>query len=535
VAAQPRDAIAVELDEERWSYRDLSARASRVAAWLVASGASGGRVGLSLPRSIDLVVGVLAVLEAGASCLPLDANDPDARRASILEEAKPRLVLTGEMVREAVERGGPPHATEVHREHEAYVMYTSGSTGRPKGVRVPHRVLANLVECHLAALGGGRRTLQLAPLSFDVSFYELFTTLAGGGTLVLCSDAQRTDPAALAALIDRAHIEKLMLPPLLLEALAAEPGLASLAQVISTGDRLRATRDVVRLFERLPGCRLHNHYGPTETHVATTYALPASPGGWPALPPIGRPIANAQAWVLDLHGEPVPIGALGLLHLGGACVADGYVARPSETAQRFAGGRYATGDVVRWNAEGELEFLGRRDAQVKIRGHRVETGEIEAVLLEHPEVEQAAVIADAGELRAYLVAQSVADDALRAHLAQKLPRYMIPSSFVRLPSLPRTPNGKLDRRGLQESEGRSYVAPRNEVEAKIAEIFAALLRLPRVGAHDNFFEIGGHSLSATQAALRISRAFGIKLLARRVFEEPVVEGLARVVAAMLPV
>jgi amino acid adenylation domain-containing protein len=531
--------IALESGSERLTYAQLAEWANRVAALV---GAGGGRVGIALERSAEMAVAVLGVLSAGASCLPLDPGLPKERLELIVAEAQPRLTLDRESVRAA--RGAAP-AAAVSPDDEAYVMYTSGSTGRPKGVVVPHRVLANLIGWHLRVLGGGRRTLQLAPLSFDVSFYELFTTWAAGGAVVVGADEARRDPRALAALIDEARIEKLIVPPLLLEALAAEVAadstrLTSLEQVIATGDRLRITPEVTALFDRLPHATLHNHYGPTETHVVTAYTLAGRPSTWPALPPIGRPIDNAQAWVLDDHGEVVPPGVAGELHLGGVCVADGYLGRPAETnrrfvANRFSAGRlYRSGDIARWSRDGQLEFLGRRDHQVKISGHRIELGEIETVLLRHPRVEQAAVVVEAGQLQAWLVC-SVEDELLRAHLARTLPAYMIPTRFLRAASLPRSANGKLDRAALARLMPAEphWVAPRTAVERGIAEIWSTLLKRPTIGAFDNFFDIGGHSLTATQAALRISRAFAIKLPARRIFEEPTLAGLATVVERLI--
>jgi acyl carrier protein len=316
-----------------------------------------------------------------------------------------------------------------------------------------------------------------------------------------------------------------------------------LREVITAGEQLVSTPQIAALVGGIPGCRLINHYGPTETHVATAHALGADPAEWNPLPPIGRPVANTRVYVLDGALRPLPMGVPGGVYVGGAQVARGYLGRPALTAERFVpdpfsdvpGARlYATGDRARWRAEGELEYLGRLDAQVKIRGFRVEPGEIEAVLRQHADVRDCAVVAreDAsGEKRlvAYVVGDA-AEDGLRAHLRTILPEHMVPGAFVTLDRLPLTPSGKLDRRALPAPEhaaGEAYVAPRTSVEEALAGIWAQVLGRERVGVHDNFFDLGGHSMLAVRVAARVRDALGVELTVRALFENRTIGGLAR--------
>jgi amino acid adenylation domain-containing protein len=567
-AARTPDAPALVRGDERMTYGELDRRANQLAHHLVGLGARGKLVALALDPSFELAVAVLATLKAGAACVPLDPTHPRERLSQLIGETSPPVLLTQQHLagripaydatvlkldREWAQVAGEPDTApdaSVAQDDLAYVIYTSGSTGRPKGACLPHRVLSNLIAWYAQALPGAARMLQFAPLAFDISFYELFTTFASGGTLVLGDPAMRRDMELLGATIARERVETVVLPAVVLAQLAehvradASP-LASLRAVISTGEQLRVTGDVARLFARLDGCRLHNHYGPSETHVVTAYTLPAQAAAWPALPPIGRPIANTRIVVLDDGGELAPIGVPGELCIAGDAVGRGYLDRDELTATRFAetaahGRVYRTGDLARWRADGQLEFLARLDDQVKLRGLRIELGEIEAVLAEHADVKEAVAVVredTPGDQRlvAYFVAAGQTQAApsaveLRTHLARRLPAHMIPSVFAPLARLPLTPRGKVDRRALPPPaaapDETHYVAPRNETEARVAEIFAQLLGLPRVGVDDNFFEIGGHSLLATQATAHVSRAFGVRLMVRRLFEAPTAAQIA---------
>ncbi len=422
-------------------------------------------------------------------------------------------------------------------ENLAYVIYTSGSTGRPKGVLVPHRGLANVARGHARDLGveAGDRVLQFASPSFDASVFELVMALATGATLVLGTRETLAPGPDLLRLLHDEEVTAATLPP---SALAVLPPaeLPALRTLMTAGEACPA-----ELVERwAPERRFFNLYGPTEATIWSTTAECAPGGG---RPPIGRPVANTSAYVLDARREPVPVGVPGELYVGGAGVSRGYAGRPALTAERFvpdpfgaAGGRlYRTGDRVRWSARGELEFLGRVDEQVKIRGFRIEPGEIEGALRRQPEVRECAVAAREdvpGETR--LVAYVVGDveaGALREHLRRELPEYMLPAAYVRLEGLPLTASGKLDRSALPAPEDDAYArgtyeAPSGDTEEALAKIWSEVLGVERVGRRDDFFELGGHSLLLVQVISRIREALGVELALGAVFEHPVFAALA---------
>jgi amino acid adenylation domain-containing protein/non-ribosomal peptide synthase protein (TIGR01720 family) len=462
--------------------------------------------------------------------------------------------LADEIARE--EAGNPEwvnQATDL-----AYVMYTSGSTGKPKGVAMSHGSLCNLLRWQLDSwtFPGAARTLQFASASFDVSFQEIFSTWCSGGTLMLPPDEVRRDPEGWLHFLKGNEVERLFLPFVALQQLAeaadAEgPIPTNLREVITAGEQLQISPSIARLFEKLEGCTLHNQYGPTESHVVTAFTLTGSPSHWPALPPIGRPIANTQIYLLDSDLQVVPTGVPGELYIGGAGLARGYMNRPELTAERFIpnpfsnvpGARlYRTGDLARYLPEGNIEFLGRRDDQVKIRGFRIELGEVEVELGQHPALQEVVVVAreDApGERRlvAYAVpharpAPTVSE--LRQFLKAKLPDYMVPSAFVFPDALPLTSSGKVDRRALPAPEGgrpdlrEEFVAPRNPVEEALADIWVDLLGVDKVGIHDNFFDLGGDSILGVQLVSR-ARQVGLRLTPRQLFQHQTIAELAEVV------
>ncbi|WP_369214452.1 amino acid adenylation domain-containing protein, partial [Streptomyces flavofungini] len=560
------DAPAVTHEGETLTHAELDARSSRLARLLIEHGAGPEtRVALALPRTPDLLVALLAVLKSGAAYVPVDVRYPADRIAHMLTDARPRLVvlraagaagltlppgterivIDDEAVRERVTRLGAHTVTDAERVrpllpgHPAYVIYTSGSTGVPKGVVVEHANAVNLVATVGEQFGteGMSRTLAATSLSFDVHAFEMLTSLAVGGHLVLVDD--------LFALLERGGWEGSMLcgvPSVLTSVLGGGDLAVSTRQVVLGGEPL--SRALVRDFQRrAPGCVVNNAYGPTET---TTYSTlwRSTDGPDDGNPPIGRPVANTRVYVLDHRLQPVPVGVPGELYIAGAGVTRGYLHRPGRTAERYvacpygpAGDRmYRTGDRVRLRPDGTLDYLGRLDDQVKIRGFRVEPAEVEAALLRHAHIARAAVVVRedrAGDRRltAYVVTVEPGTPLdvpdLRRHLGASLPEYMVPAAFVRLPRFPLTPNGKLDRAALPAPEHqRSGRAPRGAREEALSALFAEVLGVDGVGADDGFFDLGGHSLLATRLVSRVRTALGLRMSPRTLFEAPTVAGLA---------
>ncbi|MGH7825279.1 MAG: amino acid adenylation domain-containing protein, partial [Candidatus Binatia bacterium] len=591
---------AVVYEDKQLTYRELNHRANQLAHYLRKLGVGPEvLVGICMERSLEMVVSALAILKAGGAYVPLDPAYPKERLAFMLEDAQAKVLLTGQ----ESAAGLPAHTAEVvcldtdraviAREDEAnpvrtvnadnlvYVIYTSGSTGRPKAVALSHRALANLIVWQSRHARGKEtlRTLQFTSLSFDVSFQEIFTTWCSGGTLVMVPESLRRDVNSLARFIADKHINRLFLPFVQLQQLAAaitagnQPFLA-LREVITAGEQLHITQPIVGLFSRLRDCSLHNQYGPSESHVVTAFALTGPAKDWPPLPPIGRPIANSQIYLLDRHLQPVPTGVSGELYIGGCGLARGYLNRPDLTAEKFiphpfsheSGQRlYNTGDLARYLADGNIEFLGRIDHQVKVRGFRIEPGEIEVTLRQHRSVREAVVIAreddDNGEcgiqytngdgknpqfairnsqstgkrLVAYVVSNhelAPGTSELRSFLKEKLPDYMVPLAFVFLDGLPLNPNGKVDHRALPAPDQsrpeleNPFMAPRTSIEKTLASIWIEVFKLDRIGIHDNFFDLGGHSLLATQVISRLREALQTELPLRRLFEKPTIHGLA---------
>ena len=561
VASSP-DAVAVVAGDQSLSYAELNARANVLAAALIQAGVTPNtHVALSVERGLNLPVAVLGVLKAGGAYVPVDPNYPAERISYMLESAEPAVVVTtaGVSLPEGVSvpvidvdgldfsAAADNPTTSVSPNDALYTIYTSGSTGKPKGVSLSHRGLNNLLQWQNRQphLGEGVKTLQFASLSFDVSFQELFSTFTTGGTLVMIDEDLRRDLPQLAKFIADQQIKRVYFPFAALQPLAEAAGDLSfvLEDVIVAGEQLQVTPAVRDLFKGLSNARLHNQYGPSETHVVTALTLEGDPDNWPALPSIGTPVANTRAYVLDEHLTPSPVGVPGELYLGGTQVAIGYYNRPELNEEKllaspFVDGErlYRTGDRVRFLDNGEIEFLGRVDDQVKWRGFRIEPGEIETLLAEHPNVTQAAVIIREdrpGEKRlvGYIQPSGEADMTdIRNWLKDRVPEYMVPQALVVLDAFPLTPSGKLARRLLPEPDwedaGETYVAPTNDTEATLCEIWQAVLGLPKVGIHDDFFELGGHSLLATQLVSRIRDAFGIEMPLKYVFRHATPASLA---------
>ncbi|MGW4360319.1 amino acid adenylation domain-containing protein [Streptomyces californicus] len=566
-------AQAVVFEDVTWTYEELDGVASRFAAGLLASGARpGDRVGLAMGRTAGTVAALLGTAKAGCSAMPLDTAYPVDRLRAMIAQGRPaRVVVDAEhrSLLDTLETSVPSLAyealattgheaelPEISEDDEVYLLFTSGSTGRPKGVSAPHRSLSNLVAWQngIASTAEGARTAQYAPLSFDVSFQELYATLAGGGTLVVVTEELRRDMPGLLRLMDRERVERVHLPYVALQQLAeasATLGLVprSLRVLCSSGEQFRTTDEIRRFCAALGDVVLDNHYGPTETHAAAFHAMTGDPAAFPALPPVGRPIHGARLLVLDERRRPVPVGSRGEIYVGGAGLADGYAGRPDLTEERFlpapdGGGRlYRTGDVGMVLPDGGLVCLGRADRQVKIRGYRVEPGEIELVAADAaaggPDaITDIAVIArrdEAGDtsLVAFLVGdEERADlDGLRRHLRAKLPDYMVPAHFVWLPAIPLTPNGKRDEAALRQvrpvrTGAAGQVAPRDDHERTLVHMLADLLHLPDLGVHDNLFDLGATSITAMRLVVLMEERFGTAIPLSDFIVAPTVAELA---------
>ncbi|NEP88104.1 MAG: amino acid adenylation domain-containing protein, partial [Okeania sp. SIO2C2] len=578
------DAIAVVFEEQKLTYSQLNRKANQLAHYLQKLGvAPESLVGICIERSIEMVVGILAILKAGGAYVPLDPSYPSERLAYMMSDAQVSVLLTLESLVTLL----PEHqaqivcldsneelwsdcsqdnlSSEVKPSNLGYIIYTSGSTGKPKGVAMNQAALVNLTlwQQEETVVGQGAKTLQFASISFDVSFQEIFPTWSSGGTIVLVSSELRRDPLALMEYLSHKQVERVFLPFVALQQLASVASqfqkLPQLREVITLGEQLQVTADIVKLMKRLPQCRMQNHCGPSETHTAACYTLESDVDKWPRLPPIGRPIANTQFYILSREQQPVPVGVPGELYIGGVCLANGYLRRPELTAEKFipnpfekskATRLYQTGDLARYLPDGNVEILGRIDHQVKVRGYRIETGEIEATLTQHSIVKETVVVATKDNLGtkrlvAYIVPETKTPASsnpevleteqikkLKHFLKERLPEYMIPSGFVVLSQLPLTPSGKIDRKTLSLADHVSvvsteYVAPETETQKVLVEIWAEVLSREKVGIHDNFFDLGGHSLLATQVVSRIRQTFNIEFPLKKIFESSTVESISK--------
>ncbi|MFW3163443.1 syringopeptin non-ribosomal peptide synthetase SypA [Pseudomonas syringae pv. syringae] len=587
-AAEQPDSVAVTYEGQRLSYAELNQWANQIAHRLIAQGISADdRVAICVERSLEMIAGLVGILKAGAGYVPLDPSYPEERLAYMLEDSAPKMLLTQRGLRErfaqtampvllleadaraenGIDRAPVtnPQLAGLGAQHLAYLIYTSGSTGQPKGVAMPHAPLVNLMHWQIAQTAEDRRprqrTLQFAALGFDVAFQEIFSTLCAGGELSLIHSDTRLNFRRLFEHICEQRIERLYMPCIALQALAeamvAEPEQPEclLQDVITAGEQLRITEPMRQFFARLKDARLHNHYGPTESHVVTALTLDGDPQAWPTLPSIGQPVANTRIYLLDEHMRPVPVGVAGELYIGGACVARGYLNRDDLTAERFIADPFAasdvgnpcarlykTGDLGCWQADGRIAYLGRNDDQIKIRGFRIELGEIEARLGQYPGLRDTAVLAREdlpGEKRlvAYFSVQkgeaAPEADHMRLHLQALLPDYMIPAAYVHLENLPVSPNGKLDRRALPQPSAnafvsRDYQAPLGDTETTLAALWCEVLSVERVGRQDHFFELGGHSLLAVKLIERMRQA-GLSADVRVLFGQPTLAALAAAV------
>ena len=520
------------------SYLELSRKSDLLSAHLKEMITPGSIVGISSMRNIEMIIGLLAILKAGGVYLPLDANHPPDRNRRLIQEAGIKVCLCSHSEFSYFNSLGKDlqilATDEVYEEQIikeeipaelAYVLYTSGSTGIPKGVCMTQRSMVNLLNWQRkhSLAGEGFKTLQFAPLGFDVSFQEIFSTITTGGELVLVDDECRLDPQLLLQFITEKSIQRIFLPFVALQMLTEAANThqlfpVSLMEVITAGEQLKITPQVIRFFSEIPFCSLYNQYGPTETHVVTALKLEGDANTWPALPSIGYPIDGAEIHFLDKEEKEVAVGETGEICISGECVARGYLNQAGLTAEKFIQWNrpgtgelrlYKTGDLGRFLPDGKIEFLGRRDEQVKIRGYRIEPGEIEVFLNRQPNIQQSVVIAredNPGEkkLVAYLVSSNEIRDGIqiREAIEKNFPEYMIPSALVWLDEWPRTSSGKIDKKRLPRPDKKRpelsvlYKAPTTQTEKNICSSWAAILELDRVGTRDNFFELGGNSLLA---------------------------------------
>ncbi|HEY2360447.1 MAG TPA: amino acid adenylation domain-containing protein [Candidatus Angelobacter sp.] len=566
---------AVEFEGRQLTYVELNRQANRLAHYLQILGVKPeARVAICVERGLEMIVGLLAILKAGGAYVPLDPAYPQERLQYMLEDSEPVALLTQAQVKERIgplpaglpildltdadwnsqQESNPIHL-ELLPEHLAYVLYTSGSTGKPKGVMVSHQNLVSSTFARKLAYDKLGRFLLLSSISFDSSVAGIFGSLLYGGTLIIAHGDLVHDPLRLLHEVQRLRVESLLCIPSLYRYLLEYPVDGGqkkyLSRVIVAGEVCPPDL-VAKSAQHQPQVELFNEYGPTEGTVWASMHHCTHPLSRQSVP-IGRPIANTRVYVLDARGEPVPIGVAGELYIGGTGVTRGYLHRPELTAERFvpdpyagqAGARmYKTGDIGRWLANEKLEFVGRNDDQVKIRGFRIELGEIAARLQEHPEVEEAVVIAREDTVEKRLVAyyrpasQHVFHDSesllsdMRSFLRERLPEYMVPAAYVRLVALPLTPNGKLDRKALPAPQGNAYAVrryepPQGNLETTLAAIWAEMLKLERVGRHDDFFALGGQSLLALRVLFRVNDCFQTELSVSTLLEDSVLMEFAQ--------
>ncbi|MDZ7963734.1 MAG: amino acid adenylation domain-containing protein [Nostoc sp. DedSLP03] len=582
------NAVAVVFEQQQLTYQQLNSRANQLAHYLQTLGVGPEvLVGICVQRSLEMVVGLLGILKAGGAYVPVDPNYPQERLSYMLADSGVEVLLTQQSLLESLphnqarvvcldtdweliaSESDTDSKPQVQSDNLLYIIYTSGSTGLPKGSALSYRALNNLIQWHLATMATGVGVLQFASLSFDASFYEMFVAWCSGGTLFLIPENYRLDLDKLIHFLAENPIHKAVLPVAIWQQLAQAYGdqpklFGNLREAIATGEQLQITQQMIDLFSCLNHCKLYNQYGPSETHIITSYVFTDTPQRWPNNPPIGKPIANTQIYILDRNLQPVPIGVWGFLFISGVSLARCYLHRSDLTNEKFIPNPFNnsksqradvseqsqnsklfnSGDLARYLPDGNIEFLGRMDDQVKVRGFRIEFGEIESVLNKHPQVSQAVVVLYGSEARekrliAYIVLiqeQIITSEQLREFLKLKLPEYMLPSAFIFLDTLPLTSNGKVNRRALPapnealSNQGRAFVPPQTPAEEVLIQIWQEILSLERIGIHDNFFDLGGHSLLAMQLVNHIHQKFDLELSVRQLFQSQTVAQLVDTMA-----
>jgi amino acid adenylation domain-containing protein len=577
-AARTPDAIAISSDAGQLTYAELESWSNRLAHRLRRMGAGPGtHVALFFQRSPEMIAAILGTLKAGAAYVPLDPNAPAERLRMILDDTRPRVLVTRQSLQDrlpGVDAAGiciddpivdaddasQPPESSAQSDDLAYIMYTSGSTGRPKGVMIEHRAIGNTLHWRDRDMPvrADDVVLNNLPYTFDPSVALIFSAMAAGARMVLAGPGEEYDPHRLLERVVMEGVTILEVTPAMLRVMVDDPLLTACRTLrwICCGGEAMPPDLPARLFARLD-VELYNLYGPTEAAVDATWWACRRGGPRPSVP-IGRPIANVRAYILDANGSPVAPGVPGELYLGGAGLARGYLNAPGLTAERFLpdpfvdvpGARmYRTGDRCRWLADGAIEFLGRLDHQVKVRGYRIEPDEVESALLGHPAVREAAVAvhegtAGASRLIAYIVADTegapITPESVRRHLKERLPEYMVPSAFVTLAALPRTVSGKVDRRSLpappaeRPDTARPFIAPRTPLEEFLAGLWREMVGVDRVGVDDNFFELGGNSIEGAVLINRLQEKMGHHVSVIALFDSPTIAGLAHYLGEACP-
>lgn len=566
-------AIAIIFQERHITYEALNAQANTVAHYLRQAGIGPDKlVALYCERSIEMIVGLLGILKSGGAYLPLDYNYPEKSLQFMLEDSGAPVLLSQKKlledcpfdaiktlaIEDILEKGGSEFKinmqTELSADNLGYVIYTSGSTGQPKGVMLPHRALGNLLCWHLDTIQEKRNVLQFTTLNFDMSFIEIFSALCSGGTLSLISEHDRLDLSKFSQLVKQNGIEQLVLSvPFLKNLVTAQLDktyFESVREIIVAGEQLVLTDSMLAFFKQLNACKLLNYYGPSETHVVTAYEFPQNTSDWPDYPPIGKVIANSKIMILDENKQLVPIGCIGEIYIGGACLARGYLHRMELTEEKFVSDLwssksdallYRSGDCGKYLSDGTIVYMGRKDEQLKIRGYRIEPQEIEWHLIKYPGIKEAIVVAKKSNytdkhLEAFIVVDGTINDnfvnEIYAFLQDQLPPQMLPSVFNIIEKIPLTNSGKVDRVALEKYDGSiiysvsNFVEPKTAIEKEIVAIMEDIFKV-RIGINHSFLSVGGNSLLAMQIITKLREEFEVDLPAYSLLSDPTIADTAK--------